>query len=67
MDKVFKCSICGKYVSYRDIGTPNVITQYIPDTEFTIEDTNFTHLKCLNKESNVNKDKRDKRYGCSHH
>jgi hypothetical protein len=41
-----KCSVCGKFISYSVI-LKEVIVEDIPDTPFTIEETKFTHKKCL--------------------
>lgn len=45
-DKTFRCVVCGKYIAYADI--PNKVkVEFIPDTEYTMEATSFTHLHCL--------------------
>ena len=44
---VFKCVICGKFISYNDIGTDNIVCEYIPDTEYILEITEFTQKKCI--------------------
>lgn len=41
-----RCSTCGKFVSYSDISKGKVLVEFIPDTEYTIESTEFTHTKC---------------------
>ena len=48
-DKEFRCTICGQYIAYKDI-PDNVLVEFTPDTEFTIERTDMTHKDCLNKE-----------------
>ena len=48
-DKEFKCSICGKFISYKSIDKNLVSINYTPDTEITIEKTEFTHKKCKSK------------------
>ena len=40
-----KCNICGKFIKYKEI-PGNVEIKYIPDTEYTIEETIFIHNKC---------------------
>lgn len=45
-DEVFKCIYCGKFIGYKDIGTDKINSKFIPDTEFTIELTEFWHTKC---------------------
>ena len=42
-----KCYICGKFIKYEDIGTDRVKITYTPDTERTIESTEFWHLDCM--------------------
>ncbi len=44
--KVFRCDICGKFISYKEIDDNLVTSCYIPDTEVTIEETTFTHINC---------------------
>ena len=44
--KPIRCDICGKFIRYSDI--PDlVIVDFTPDTEYTKEETLFTHIKCL--------------------
>lgn len=45
--KVFRCSVCGKFISYSEIDKNEVKVEFTPDTEYTIEETVFTHLHCL--------------------
>jgi hypothetical protein len=42
-----KCSVCGKFISYREVEEGKVLVEFTPDTEFTSESTEFTHEKCL--------------------
>lgn len=49
-DNVYKCTICGRYVAYRDIGTNKIITEYTPDSEFSAELTELHHKKCESNE-----------------
>jgi hypothetical protein len=49
-DKCFKCTVCGKYISYSDIDGGKVKHVYTPDTEYTVEDNKFTHIKCIKRE-----------------
>lgn len=44
---VFRCSVCGKFISYSEIDNNEVKVKYTPDTEYTVEETVFTHLHCL--------------------
>ncbi len=46
-DPIFKCDVCGKFISYDDI-PGKVKTEFILDSEYTTETTSFTHLHCLN-------------------
>lgn len=45
--KVFRCSVCGKFISYSEIDKNEVKVEYTPDTEYTVEETVFAHLHCL--------------------
>ena len=45
--KVFRCQICGKFISYNEIDKGEIKVEYTPDTEYTVESTEFTHLHCL--------------------
>jgi hypothetical protein len=47
----FKCSICGKFISYLEIDKGNIKVEFTPDTEYTVEETIFTHKKCIKNES----------------
>jgi len=45
-DPMFKCAVCGKFIAYKDI--PNKVKiDFTPDSEYTAEETIFTHLHCL--------------------
>ena len=44
-----KCSVCGKFISYKDITLRRVKVDYTPDSEYTTEKTEFWHLKCAKK------------------
>ena len=48
-DKIFKCTICGKFVSYSDIQNGDVIQEFTPDTHRSIEKMEMTHKKCIIK------------------
>ena len=36
-----RCEICGKFVSY-----DKVISEFTPDTDWSVEKTEFFHLEC---------------------
>ena len=38
---LFKCCVCGKFMKSEDM-----LTKYIPDTAYTIEEIMFFHIKC---------------------
>lgn len=42
-----KCSVCGKFIKYEDIDTDKVKVEYTPDTEYTVEKTEFTCSSCM--------------------
>ena len=42
-----KCDVCGKFIGWMDFIMDRVITDFTPDTEYTVEETIFTHRKCL--------------------
>jgi len=48
-DSAYKCAYCGQYIAYQDIGTDKIGEEYIPETEFTNEETTFWHNSCKNK------------------
>jgi len=45
--KVFRCQNCGKFISYKEIEDGKIKVDYTPDTEYTVECTEFVHLHCL--------------------
>lgn len=45
--KSIKCEICGKFIGYKEIDDDKIIINYTPDSEYTIEKTDFTHKKCV--------------------
>lgn len=45
-EKLFKCTICGKFIAYKDIEDDKVNIVFTPDSEYTIEETLMTHEKC---------------------
>lgn len=47
-----KCTVCGKYISYKSINLKEVVFKFTPDTEFTTEESTYTHKKCLTNEAN---------------
>lgn len=44
---LFRCDICGKFISYRQIDMGLIKTEFTPDTQVTTEKTTFTHKHCL--------------------
>ena len=45
-----KCNHCGKFISYKQMEEKkDVMFHFIPDTEFTIEETYWTHKRCFVK------------------
>ena len=44
--EIFRCQVCGKFIGYGEI-PENVKVDFTPDTEFTTEETVFTHKHCL--------------------
>ena len=55
-DPVFKCTVCGKYISYQDIQNDKTIHEYTPDMPdtgvpfmYSGERTEITHKSCLNE------------------
>lgn len=45
----YKCSICGKYISYDEIEKDYIEQVFIPDTEFTVESMTMTHKECIKR------------------
>lgn len=54
-ESLYKCSICGKFISYSDIEKDLITVDFTPDTEYTIEKTVMTHKLCKNENTNSNK------------
>ena len=50
-DIEFRCVYCGKFISYCDIGTKKTGSKFTPDSDLSIENTEFWHTKC-EKEQN---------------
>jgi len=47
-DKLWnRCSICGRFVAFKEIENGEAVVEYTPDTEVTIEQTNVYHKSCL--------------------
>ena len=42
-----RCSICGRFVAFKEIENGEAVVEYTPDTETTIEQTNVYHKSCL--------------------
>ena len=49
-DSVFKCTICGKFISYKEIDDNEIERDFTPDSEFTTECHAMTHKKCMAKD-----------------
>ena len=47
--KGYRCEICGKYFSYKEIDNGNVEICFTPDTQYTEENVEFKHINCKNK------------------
>lgn len=45
--KPIKCDMCGQFIAYKDWDITNI--HFIPDTEYTIEETIFRCHKCVSK------------------
>ena len=45
-DSVFKCSICGKYISYKEIATGKTDKRYGLDQDDSLEILEFWHKEC---------------------
>jgi hypothetical protein len=50
---IIRCSLCGKFISYKDVGTDKIHFTYIPDTEFTHESYEWEHEKCIKKDLSI--------------
>ena len=46
-DTQFKCRSCGKFIGHNDFINGNVNIKFMPDTNFTVEATEYYHKKCL--------------------
>ncbi len=44
-----KCDLCGKFISHKNIEQNKAKCKYIPDTEYTVEETTFICENCINK------------------
>ncbi len=51
----FKCTICGRYISYGDIMDDKVIHEFTPDTQYSIERVDMTHKKCIENENETSR------------
>lgn len=50
-----RCSVCGRFIGQKEIDQSKIEIKFIPETEFTKEETIFTHRSCLRAEFNVKK------------
>jgi hypothetical protein len=41
-----RCNKCGKFISYKDIETAEVIVLFTPDTPFSVEGWEYKHVQC---------------------
>lgn len=48
-DPIFKCSICGKFISYDDIDTGKVKRVFGNTIDTALETVEFYHTKCEEK------------------
>ena len=47
MDKThFRCDGCGKFIAYADIENGDAVRNFIPDTEYSSEQTEYLCKKC---------------------
>ena len=46
MANEFRCSICGRFIAYADIGTDKIVQDFTPDSEFTTECLEMWHKDC---------------------
>ncbi len=44
--KTFNCTLCGKFIAYKDVEEGRVEVSYTPDIHFTVERMELTHKKC---------------------
>lgn len=47
--KNFKCVLCGRYISYKDIGNGKVIQEYVWNDIASCRNIIFTHVKCYKR------------------
>jgi hypothetical protein len=47
-----RCIVCGKFIGNEEFSNNEIETEFIPDIEFTIEEINYTHKKCIMKKEN---------------
>ena len=52
-DDVFKCSICGRFISYDDIFTGDAKGKYGKTIDTAMEIVEYWHTKCEKKESEM--------------
>jgi len=45
-DPEYRCSICGRYISYSEIDDGKITIKDTPDSEFTVEQTEMFHNNC---------------------
>lgn len=43
---IFRCEVCGKFISYAELDANKADLKFVPDTFFSVERTLFTHKKC---------------------
>ena len=48
-DVEFRCVYCGRFISYRDVGTKKIGSKYTHDSALSTESMEFWHTKCENK------------------
>lgn len=44
-----RCAFCGKFISYAELEKGEIKSTFTPDTMFTVEETEFAHIKCIEK------------------
>ena len=42
-----KCSVCGKFIGYYEFEEDKILTEFTPDTHFTVESIEHIHKKCI--------------------
>ena len=50
-----RCSICGKFIAYKDFIEDKIKTLFVPDTYYTEERTEFSHKECIIKNNTKSK------------